>query len=178
MRKFLPTESELIDRMAINQLKEVFIPEHKEQYAKEIDDIIHDLNDMELDGEFIRAVIVVAQMNLHIWHNESEARKGNNANENLLLTHGINGIRNTGKNKIQEMVSEVNGDEIVRKDHKTDCVAAEFKDWHISWTEHEDPTEISLELCTNMQNLTSEAPIRGRHGMGCKCGPWEPEKVG
>ena len=126
MRKYLPTVSELIDRLSIVQLKEVFIPEHKEEYAQEIKDIIHDLELEGLDGELIRAVIVTAQMNLHIWHNESEARKGINAGENLQLTHGLNGIRNTAKNKIQERFGG-------RKDYKTDCLAAEFKDWEISW---------------------------------------------
>ena len=33
-RKFLPTLNELIDRLSIHQLKEVFIPENKENYAK------------------------------------------------------------------------------------------------------------------------------------------------
>ena len=82
MRKYLPTLSELIDRLSIAQLKEVFITEHKEEYAKEINDIIHDIN-LELSekscilkGEDIRAIIVLAQMNLHIWHNESNYRKG------------------------------------------------------------------------------------------------------
>ena len=126
MRKYLPTVSELIDRLSIVQLKEVFIPEHKEEYAQEIKDIIHDLELEGLDGELIRAVIVTSQMNLHIWHNESEARKGINAGENLQLTHGLNGIRNTAKNKIQERFGG-------RKDYKTDCLAAEFKDWYISW---------------------------------------------
>jgi|TARA_R100001126_G_scaffold101333_1_gene81729 uncharacterized protein (UPF0335 family) len=126
MRKYLPTVSELIDRLSIVQLKEVFIPEHKEEYAQEIKDIIHDLELEGLDGELIRAVIVTSQMNLHIWHNESEARKGINAGENLQLTHGLNGIRNTAKNKIQERFGG-------RKDYKTDCLAAEFKDWDISW---------------------------------------------
>lgn len=126
MRKYLPTVSELIDRLSIVQLKEVFISEHKEEYAQEIKDIIHDLELEGLDGELIRAVIVTSQMNLHIWHNESEARKGINAGENLQLTHGLNGIRNTAKNKIQERFGG-------RKDYKTDCLAAEFKDWEISW---------------------------------------------
>ena len=126
MRKYLPTVSELIDRLSIVQLKEVFIPEHKEEYAQETKDIIHDLELEGLDGELIRAVIVTSQMNLHIWHNESEARKGINAGENLQLTHGLNGIRNTAKNKIQERFGG-------RKDYKTDCLAAEFKDWEISW---------------------------------------------
>ena len=126
MRKYLRTVSELIDRLSIIQLKEVFIPEHKEEYAKEIKDILHDLESEGLDSELIRAVIVTSQMNLHIWHNESEARKGINAGENLQLTHGLNGIRNTAKNKIQERFGG-------RKDYKTDCLAAEFEDWEISW---------------------------------------------
>ena len=126
MRKYLPTLSELIDRLSIVQLKEVFIPEHKEEYAKEIKDIMHDLELEGLDGELIRAVIVTAQMNTHIWYNESEARKGINAGENLRLTHGLNGIRNTAKNKIQERCGG-------RKDYKVDCIAAEFEDWEVSW---------------------------------------------
>ena len=126
MRKYLPTESELIDRLSIIQLKEVFLPEHKEEYAKEIQDILHDLELLGLDSELIRAVIVTAQMNLHIWHNESEARKGINAGENLQLTHGLNGIRNTAKKKIQERFGG-------RKDYKIDCLAAEFEDWEVSW---------------------------------------------
>ena len=129
-RKYLPTISDLIDRLSIVQLKEVFIPEHKEEYAQEIKDIVHDLDELmnweKPTGEMIRAIIVLAQMNLHIWHNESEARKGINAEENLRLTHGLNRIRNTAKNMIQENVGG-------RKDYKVDCIAAEFKDWDVSW---------------------------------------------
>ncbi len=43
-RKYLPTLSELIDRLSIVQLKEVFISEHKAEYAKEISDILHRVN--------------------------------------------------------------------------------------------------------------------------------------
>ena len=35
-RKYLPTLSELVDRLSIAQLKEVFIPAHKAEYAQEI----------------------------------------------------------------------------------------------------------------------------------------------
>jgi len=125
MRKYLPTISELIDRLSIIQLKEVFIPEHKKEYAEEIKDIVHDLDELGLDGKMIRAIVVLSQMNLHIWHNETEYRKGE-GDGNLGLTHGLNGIRNTAKNMIQEKVGG-------RKDYKIDCLAAEFKDWEISW---------------------------------------------
>tara|TARA_R100001369_G_scaffold68041_1_gene95671 strand:- start:822 stop:1226 length:405 start_codon:yes stop_codon:yes gene_type:complete len=131
-RKYLPTLAELIDRLSIIQLKEVFITEHKEEYGQEINDIVHDIDiilkdeKVQLSGKDVRAIIVLSQMNLHIWHNESEARNGINAGENLLLTHGLNGIRNTAKNIIQEK----NGG---RKDYKIDCIADEFKDWEVSW---------------------------------------------
>jgi hypothetical protein len=131
-RKYLPTLSELIDRLSIVQLKEVFIAEHKAEYGQEIKDIVNDIqilldeNKGVVTAETIRAIVVLSQMNLHIWHNESNYRKGIRDGNNLELTHGINGIRNTAKNKIQE----VNGG---RKDYKIDCLAAEFKDWEISW---------------------------------------------
>ena len=131
-RKYLPTLSELIDRLSIVQLKEVFIPEHKEEYSKEISDIVHDIqtildeNNSIVTSETIRSIIVLSQMNLHIWHNESNYRKGIKDGNNLELTHGLNGIRNTAKHKIQE----INGG---RKDYKIDCLAANFKDWEISW---------------------------------------------
>ena len=131
-RKYLPTLSELVDRLSIVQLKEVFIPEHKAEYSQEIADIVHDIqahideNKSEITAETIRAIVVLSQMNLHIWHNESNYRKGIKDGNNLELTHGLNGIRNIAKNKIQEVVGG-------RKDYKIDCLAAEFKDWDISW---------------------------------------------
>ncbi len=130
-RKYLPTLSELIDRLSIAQLKEVFITDHKEEYAQEIKDIVHDIDlclkeTKHLNAEVIRAVVVLSQMNLHIWHNESNYRKGIKEGNSLELTHGLNGIRNTSKNKIQNLC---NG----RKDYKIDCLAAEFEDWEISW---------------------------------------------
>tara|TARA_B100000214_G_C23621192_1_gene469574 strand:+ start:207 stop:617 length:411 start_codon:yes stop_codon:yes gene_type:complete len=130
-RKYLPTLSELIDRLSIAQLKEVFIQDHKEEYAEEISDICHDIQILlssggKVDSEMIRAIVVLSQMNLHIWHNESNYRKGIKDGNNLELTHGLNGIRNTAKNKIQENYGG-------RKDYKIDCLAAEFKDWEISW---------------------------------------------
>jgi len=131
-RKYLPTLAELIDRLSIIQLKEVFITNHKEEYAKEIADIVHDIDfclkesKETLSGETIRAIVVLSQMNLHIWSNETNVRNGTEGPDKLVLTHGLNGIRNTAKNKIQEVVGG-------RKDYKIDCLAAKFKEWEISW---------------------------------------------
>jgi len=131
-RKYLPTLSELIDRLSIAQLKEVFISEHKKEYSNEISDILHDINlllkeqNINMHAETIRAIVVLSQMNLHIWHNESNFRKGIKDGNNLELTHGLNGIRNDAKNKIQDIMGG-------RKDYKIDCLAEEFKDWEVSW---------------------------------------------
>ena len=64
-------------------------------------------------------------MNTHIWYNESKVRRGDGDGD-LHLTHGLNGIRNTAGNVISECVGGT-------KDYKIDCLAAEFKDWEISW---------------------------------------------
>lgn len=130
-RKFLPTLNSLIDRLSIHQLKEVFLTDNKENYSKEIQDILHDIDmiiedeNITFDAKTIRAVVVLAQMNTHIWYNESKVRKGDGDGD-LHLTHGLNGIRNTAANIIADVNEE-------RKDYKVDCLAAEFKDWEISW---------------------------------------------
>ena len=129
-RKWLPTMPQLIDRLSIHQLKEVFVPENKENYAKEIKDMMHDIDmileesDGKVNAETIRAIIVLAQMNTHIWYNETKVRNGDGDGD-LHLTHGLNGLRNVAGNKIAECVGG-------RRDYKVDCLAADFKDWEIS----------------------------------------------
>ena len=135
-RKYLHSLGDLIDRLSIVQLKEVFIPEHKVAYCNEISEIVHDIqlildeSSSAVTAETVRAIIVLSQMNLHIWHNESNYRKGIINGNNLELTHGLNGIRNTAKNVIQEVVGG-------RKDYKVDCLAADFSDWEVSWGKNE-----------------------------------------
>jgi hypothetical protein len=142
-RKYLPTLAELIDRLSIVQLKEVFISEHRGEYTQEIKDIMHDIDvclnmtkatssdvtvtpsDSQptiIDSETIRDIVVLAQMNLHIWNNEKNCRLGKQDGSNLELTHSLNGIRNIAKNRIQ---SKIGG----RKDYKVDCLAADAEKW-------------------------------------------------
>ena len=134
-RKWLPTLADLIDRMSIHQLKEVFIPENKDVYEREMNDISHDIDilisekDVKMSGDMVRAIVILSQINTHIWYNESKVRKGESQDLNLLkLTHGLNGIRNKCMNIIKYKTGE--GD---RLDFKIDCLAAEFKDWQISF---------------------------------------------
>lgn len=131
-RKYMPSLSDLIDKLSILQLKENFLPEHRELYAKEISDIIHDISlllsqkEIWLNGEAVRAIVVLAQSNLHIWHNESNARKGLKDGNDLSLTHSINGVRNRAKNKIENFSEG-------RIDVKVDCIASEHSQFEPSW---------------------------------------------
>ncbi len=132
-RKYLPTFAELLDRMTICQLKAIFIPENKEAYDQEIDDIKHDIDqiinekDVKVSAEMIRAICVVMLSNRYIWENESKCRSGDSQDLSLLkLTHSINGVRNVAKNVISKELGE-------RVDLKTDCLAAELKSDFQNW---------------------------------------------
>jgi len=132
-RKYLPTFAELIDRMSICQLKAIFIPDNKEAYDKEIQDIQYDLDqiinekDIKMTSELLRATSIVMLTNRYIWENESKCRSGDTQDLELLkLTHSINGVRNTAKNVISKELGE-------RVDLKIDCLAAELKSDFQNW---------------------------------------------
>lgn len=126
-RKYHLEVGELLDRLTILQLKEVKVPETKEQVAKEIEEIVHDINciisnsQKQMTAQFLRDLIILAQFNAHIWYNESEARKGNKDGNLLFLTHSINGIRVEARNRLQRLFDG-------RIEKKVDCLAAEYKE--------------------------------------------------
>jgi len=135
MRKYLPTFAELIDRLSICQLKEVYLSDAKDEYRAEIKDIKHDIDliiqekNIVLTGELVNAIQVVQLANRVIWENESKARLGGSEQDKLLkFTHSINGVRNNAKNIISKEIGE-------RVDLKIDCLAAdlskEFGNWNI-----------------------------------------------
>ena len=135
-RQYLPTLAELIDRLAIVQLKSIFISENKNAYKKEIEFIMHDIDEILyqteggiINAEILRASMIIMLTNRYIWENESKARAGGSEQDKLLkLTHSINGIRSIAKNIISSEMGE-------RVDLKIDCLAAElvkeFGDWNI-----------------------------------------------
>jgi hypothetical protein len=138
-RKYLPTLAELVDRLTIVQLKAIFIPEHRDEYLKELAMIEHDIDAIlaekhERDGyrigaRAIHAIAMIMLTNRYIWENESRARHGDNDQDRLLkLTHSINGVRNSAKNALSRDVGE-------RVDLKVDCFAEslvrEFGNWNV-----------------------------------------------
>lgn len=138
-RRYLPTLSDLVDRLTIVQQKAIFISERKNEYMSEMSLIMHDI-DMILDNlasgtgrrigaKEVRAICVIMLTNRYIWENESRARQGGSEQDKLLkLTHSINGVRNAAKNEL----ACIDGG---RHDFKIDCFAseltAEFGNWDV-----------------------------------------------
>jgi hypothetical protein len=140
-RRYLPTFADLIDRFSITLMKSIFIHEHRENYEKEMELLMHDISllmsesSYTFNAEFLKAVMVVMLTNREIWLNESLARKGANGHENRLkFTHSINGQRNAAKNVVSKAMGE-------RLDWKVDAFSAdlieEFGHWRIYG--HEEP---------------------------------------
>ena len=134
-RKFLPTLADLVDRLAIIQLKAIFIPEHRKEYDQERADIEHDIDlilrqsKKRIGAREIHAILMLMLTNRFIWENESKARAGGPEQDKLLkLTHSINGVRNTARNELSMAFGG-------RKDYKVDCFAAElvkdFGNWQV-----------------------------------------------
>jgi hypothetical protein len=134
-RKYLPTLSDLVDRLTIVQQKAIFIHERKAEYMDEMRDIMHDIDlilgeGTVINAKAIRAICVIMLANRFIWENEGKARNGGDEQNHLLkLTHSINGVRAQAKNEL----AAVDGG---RKDFKIDALAASviergFGDWDV-----------------------------------------------
>lgn len=142
-RKYLPTFSDLVDRLTITQMKAIFISERRDEYVHEMELILHDIDlimkqeDVELNAEAVRAIIVIMLTNRFIWENETKARQGGNEQDQLLkLTHSINGVRNTAKNQLAAVVGG-------RKDYKIDSFAADLPPEFGNWNVFDDPNKVS-----------------------------------
>jgi|TARA_B100002019_G_scaffold290912_1_gene309715 hypothetical protein len=119
--------------MSICILKSIFIPENKEAYDQEVNDIKHDLDkiceerDIKLNSDIVKSLMIIMLSNRYIWENESKCRSGENQDLSALkLTHSINGVRNTAKNVLSKGLGE-------RVDLKIDCLAAELKSEFQNW---------------------------------------------
>lgn len=108
-RQFLPSAAELIDRLTVDQIKEVLLPAQAAACADEMAKISHDLDilieerELPLTGRLLRMVIAVAQMNVHIWYNKDRMTETSEKYSELLkLAHQLNGLRNQLKNVLLE----------------------------------------------------------------------------
>ncbi len=118
-RLFLPPLAELIDRLTVDQIKEVVFQE-RTAIREEMKRIEHDLNmiieekNIKLDATLIRVIIALAQLNLHIWNNKDimeahHASEPDRYMELLKLSHQLNGIRNRLKNHLLVLSGDKDG---------------------------------------------------------------------
>jgi len=108
-RQYMLPFAELIDRLTVDQIKEVLLSEDKQSYAQEMAKLAHDVDmiieekGLKLSARLIRIIIALSQMNLHIWHNKELMQNNPEQYMDLLkLSHQLNGIRNQMKNLLIE----------------------------------------------------------------------------
>ncbi len=106
-RQYLPSFAELVDRLTVDQIKEVLAPSSGGSVADEIKTLENDMDmiigeqDVTLNARMLRKVIIIAQINLHIWHNKDEMQEDpERYSELLTMAHQLNGIRNRIKNSL------------------------------------------------------------------------------
>tara|TARA_B100000902_G_C27254333_1_gene887041 strand:- start:615 stop:1052 length:438 start_codon:yes stop_codon:yes gene_type:complete len=112
-RKFLPPLAELLDRLTVTQIKQALLGDKNKDFAKEMKKISHDMDiiiseeNIQLDSKLIRIIVLISQMNLHIWNNK-DLMQDNLENDDeylklLKLAHQLNGIRNKMKNQLLDI---------------------------------------------------------------------------
>lgn len=108
-RQFLPAFAELLDRLTVDQIKEVLLPNRQTDIAEEMNKICNDIDllieerYLKITSRLIRIIIAIAQMNLHIWKLKDDMQTNPEKYDELLkLAHQLNGIRNQLKNTLLE----------------------------------------------------------------------------
>ena len=137
-RQFLPPMAELIDRMTVTQIKLALSKDNKDSFIEEIRKLEHDIdlildsNNLTLDARLIRIIIVLSQINLHIWNNKDKMQDKLKDNEEkeyldlLKLSHQLNGFRNRMKNSLLE-IEDIQDKSQIRSNFETDGL-----DWDIN----------------------------------------------
>lgn len=112
-RKFKPTLADLVDRLTVDQIKEVLLEGGRPAYAAEMKDLEHDIEglikekNLTLSPRLLRIVIALAQLNLHIWNcKDRMAATPEEYDRWLKLAHQLNGLRNRMKNLLLEECGE------------------------------------------------------------------------
>lgn len=133
-RKFQVPLAELMDRLTVDQIKEVLLKDGKQSFADEMQVLQHDIDlilserDIKVSSRLLRIVAVLAQMNLHIWYLKDRMQdEPQRYDEFLRLAHQLNGIRNQMKNLLLEEAGDKDKS-AVRSNFGTDGL----KGWDVS----------------------------------------------
>ena len=111
-RTIVPPLADLMDSLTIYQIKQVMDAQNSASYAVEMNAIEADLDgilasiDIRSIGEFLRLLVALSQINLHIWHVKDQIKADPTMfDENTKLGHQLNGIRNQLKNRLSAIES-------------------------------------------------------------------------
>jgi hypothetical protein len=112
-RKFNMTFAELVDKLTIDQIKEMMLADKAEVYASEIARLEHDIGlylestPPTVSGRFIRMAILLAQANLHIWFSKDMMLADPDRYiEHLRFAQDVNAVKNIVKNLLLEITEE------------------------------------------------------------------------
>lgn len=138
MRRFLPTLSDLIDRLTVTQIKIIKSGTgNNDELKQESIDLQHDIDmimkekDSNANAELIKESITIATINLEIWNTKDKMQE-NLKNEAeylklLKLAHQLNGYRNRIKNNINGRIGELN-ESTRRTNFETDGLKIDLED--------------------------------------------------
>tara|TARA_B100001057_G_scaffold414251_1_gene431247 strand:- start:6413 stop:6844 length:432 start_codon:yes stop_codon:yes gene_type:complete len=115
-RKYQIPFSELVDRLTVDQIKLLKkMDDKKGSLKKEIKDVMYDIDTIInnkkilLNSDIIRMIIILSQINLHIWNlKDKMSENKDDYDKNLKLAHQLNGIRNQIKNILLRITDELN----------------------------------------------------------------------
>lgn len=134
-RQFLPPLAELLDKLTVTQIKQAILGDKNKDFSNEMKKICHDMDiiiekeNIKLDSKIIRIIVLISQMNLHIWKNKDLMQENLENNEKYLellkLAHQLNGIRNKMKNILLD-IEGANDESQKKSNFETDNL-----DWDI-----------------------------------------------
>ena len=106
-RHYVPPMAELVDRLTVDQLKEMLLPDVADEVAKEIAAICTDIEQLiaerqiPLSARLVRTLIALSQINAQIWNLKDRMKlEPEHYGEHLKLAHQLNGLRNQLKNRL------------------------------------------------------------------------------
>lgn len=126
--------ADLIDKLTVDHIKQFKFKKFQGDLENNIKNILEDIEvflkekNILLDYKIIRPLIILAQVNLHIWNLKDEMEKDEKNYDNLLkLAHQLNGTRNKIKNELLKIFKE-DGFSNQRSNFSTDGL----EDWSVN----------------------------------------------
>ena len=121
-REFMLPLAELIDRMTITQIKTVLAQGGKDDFLRELERLRNDIDGIIMEkginitAELLQSVVILSQLNLHIWKNKDEMQKVmDRESEYMQLlkhAHQLNGYRNNIKNSLLKLEGHVDQSQV------------------------------------------------------------------